>query len=295
MRRCNASQMEKPLAATDPATDTTPILPALEPAGHGSGEHKRSFATARVIMALMLREMTTKYGQSPGGYIWAILEPVGMIIVLAFGFGLMMRSPSLGSSFIVFYASGYLPFNQYRTLEKVITKAIPFSRGLLRYPAVTWLDAILARFLLNMLTNVLNSILIMWGAIYFTSGNMIVELAPIVEAMMLAAFLALGLGTLNALLMGVWSLWSPIYKIITRPLLRASAVLYLLDDLPTPVMNILWYNPLVHLTGLMRTGIFISYNPQYISVPYVVLVAMVSLAVGLLFLRVHALDVVADE
>ncbi|MDJ0823602.1 MAG: sugar ABC transporter permease, partial [Paracoccaceae bacterium] len=36
---------------------------------------RRRFATARAVMALMLREMSTSFGRSPGGYLWAILEP----------------------------------------------------------------------------------------------------------------------------------------------------------------------------------------------------------------------------
>jgi len=250
---------------------------------------------ARVILALMLREMTSKYGRSPGGYIWAILEPIGMITVLSFGFSLVMRSPSLGNSFIVFYASGFLVFNHYRSLESVTTRSLLYSRGLLRYPVVTWLDAILARFLLNLLTNVLNTILILGGVIYFAADNSYVRLGPMVEAMGLAAILALGFGTLNALLVGVWPLWSTIYKILTKPLLLASAVLYIVEDLPQLAGKVLWYNPISHITGLMRSGVFVTYNPQYISVPYVLGCGAVALAIGLLFLRTQAVRILSDD
>ena len=32
--------------------------------------------TFRTISALIMREMQTTYGRSPGGYLWAVLEPV---------------------------------------------------------------------------------------------------------------------------------------------------------------------------------------------------------------------------
>jgi capsular polysaccharide transport system permease protein len=105
------------LSTSELGTESIPISPALEPASGTADRNRRGLTAGRVIMALMLREMTTKYGRTPGGYVWAILEPVAMIVVLSFGFSLVMRSPSLGNSFIVFYASGFLPFNQYRTLE----------------------------------------------------------------------------------------------------------------------------------------------------------------------------------
>jgi capsular polysaccharide transport system permease protein len=34
----------------------------------------------RTIVALIMREMATSYGRSPGGYIWAIAEPVAGIV-----------------------------------------------------------------------------------------------------------------------------------------------------------------------------------------------------------------------
>lgn len=246
-------------------------------------------------MALMLREMTSRYGRSPGGYVWAILEPIGMIVVLSFGFSLMMRSPSIGNSFIVFYASGYMVFSQFRTVEKSVSKAIPYARGLLRYPIVTWLDAVLARFILNTLTGVLNTILILAGTLILTGSNMILDVAPMVIAMAAASVLALGIGTLNGLLTGVWPLWTTLWGIITRPMMIASAVLYILEDLPSAAANILWYNPLTHLTGLMRAGVFATYNPQYISLPYVIGIAMVTMTVGLVFLRKHAASIVSDD
>ena len=276
-------------------SDANPISPALEPASGTADRNRRGLTAARVVMALMLREMTSKYGRTPGGYVWAILEPVAMISVFAFATALIMRTPSLGNSFIVFYASGYLPFTQYRSLESVVTKAIPYSRGLLRYPVVTWMDAILARFTLNLLTNVLNSILIMGGFIYLAADSTYVKLGPMVEAMSLAAFLALGYGTLNALLVGIWPIWSTFYKIITRPLLLASAVLYTVEDLPPFAADILWYNPIVHVTGLMRSGVFTTYDPQYVSIPYVVGMSMLPLAIGLLFLRNHAVTIISGE
>lgn len=50
----------------------------------------------RVIAALMLREMSTRYGRTPGGYVWAVAEPLGLIIVLGLAFELIAQAPSLG-------------------------------------------------------------------------------------------------------------------------------------------------------------------------------------------------------
>jgi len=71
----------------------------------------RSFL--RVQRALILREIATRYGRTPGGFLWAVAEPVSAVLVLTAALSMVVHAPSLGTSFVVFYASGYLPFLFY--------------------------------------------------------------------------------------------------------------------------------------------------------------------------------------
>ncbi len=247
----------------------------------------RRFASLRTIAALMLREMSTRYGRSPGGYIWAILEPLGMTIMLAIAFSLLLRSPPLGTSFILFKATGLLPFMLYSTVAAMVGRAIQFSRPLLFYPGVTWLDAILARFALNALTTVLASYLILTGILWYTDTRTVIDMGPVALSMSLAAMLGLGVGCLNCYLFLQYPLWEQAWGILTRPLLIASGVLFLFEDMPRLARDILWYNPLVHVTGLMRVGFYPIYYGDYISVLYVLVWALVPLVLGLMLLRRH--------
>ena len=90
------------------------------------GLHARRFKTSRTVLALMLREMSTSYGRSPGGYLWAVLEPVGGLAVMTIAFSLAFRSPALGDNFPLFYATGYLPFMMYSDLAAKIGQSIRF-------------------------------------------------------------------------------------------------------------------------------------------------------------------------
>ncbi|WP_188525741.1 ABC transporter permease [Sinisalibacter lacisalsi] len=283
------------MAYSEPQGRIETFDPPLEPAASAIGGHRRSFATSRVILALLLREMTSKYGRSPGGYLWAIIEPLGMILMLSVGFSLLMRAPSLGSSFLLFYASGYMVFQQYKVVVSSVENGINYSRALLNYPAVTWLDALIARFVLNALTNILNTILILGGVLYFVKSTGVLDLYPMLIAMALASLLGLSIGSLNCLLSGLFPVWKTVTKIINRPLMIASAVLYIFEDMPMQVGNVLWWNPLTHLTGLMRQGMYSTYHPQYISITYVVLFALVPLAVSLLFLRAYNRTIINQD
>ncbi|QUJ76001.1 ABC transporter permease [Sulfitobacter albidus] len=252
---------------------------------HGSD---RSFATARSVSALILREMATRYGRSPGGYAWAVLEPLGGIIVLGFGMSLLIRTPSLGTSFVLFFATAFLLFAMYQQLAGDIGRCINFSRALLFYPAVTWVDAVVARFVLAVLTHIVVMTLLFTGLLIFTDTRAQLELGAITEAVMLTAFLGLGIGTLNCVLFGLFNVWMQIWSIINRPLFFISGTFFIYEDMPTTLQDILWWNPLLHLTGLMRRGFYSTYEASYVSIPYVCVVSGLCLFFGVVLLgRFH--------
>jgi capsular polysaccharide transport system permease protein len=242
-------------------------------------------------MALILREMSTRYGRTPGGYLWSIAEPLAAILILSIAFSLVMRTPSLGTSFLLFYATGYMPFDLYQALSNTISKAISFSKPLLKYPAVTWVDAVIARFLLNSLTGLLISALLLGGILLVIDSRAVLDLPAIATAMGLAMVLGLGVGVLNCALIGLFPLWAMVWSIITRPLFIASGVFFLYDTLPPLAREILWYNPLIHIVGLMRTGFYSTYTAAYINEIYVLVVALVCLAMGLILLGRYHRDI----
>lgn len=231
--------------------------------------------------------MGATYGRSPGGYIWAIIEPIGMIAILSLAFSLIVRSPSLGNSFILFYATGFLPFQMFGDITNKTTNALLFSRALLSYPSVTWLDAILARFVLTFLTSLAVFCILLTGILVFGTSHVILDFLPIIISMILVASVGLGVGMINCLLVELMPIWKSIWSIVTRPLLIASGVLFIMEDMPTVVQDILWWNPLIHLTGLVRTGFYSTYHASYISIPYVLGVTLVLNCIGLIFLSAY--------
>lgn len=266
------------------------IAPPLTPAARP----RRRFASWRVILALILREMSTRYGRSPGGYVWAVLEPLGAILVMALGFSILLRAPSLGNSFILFYASGFLPFILFQNVQLSVTRSLLFSKPLLQYPAVTWVDAIVARFLLNLLTSLMVAYLLIYGILLFADTRAVISIGPMLEAFALAALFALGVGVMNCLLIGLFRVWESIWSIFTRPLFLVSGVFFLYEDMPRWIQDILWYNPLLHITAIMRTGIYPTYNPEYVSVVFVLVTSLTPLLLGLILLSRYHRDILND-
>lgn len=247
--------------------------------------HRRRFASLRTTGALILREMGTTYGGSPGGYAWAVLEPAAGIALLTVIFSLAFRSPPIGINFPLFYASGLIPFFVFQDVSTKIAQALLFSKQLLAYPSVTFIDAILGRFLLNMMTQIMVAGILFGGILAVFDTRVIVDLPEMALSLTLAAFLALGVGTLNCFLFTMFPVWQRVWGILMRPMFILSCVLFVFDTIPQPYRDWLWYNPLVHLVGIMRRAVYASYDATYVSVPYVLAIAAVCLLLGLVFLR----------
>lgn len=249
---------------TDP-----PLVPgSLTPAPRLRARRAR---TARSILALMLREMSSTYGRSPGGYVWALLEPVGAIAMftLIIALGLRLTTPSIGVSFALFFATGVLPYRMFLSNSRNIAAAISYSRPLLLYPSVTYTDAILARFLLQILTHSLTFCIVMGAILVLFDTRALLDLPSILLSLAMAASLGLGLGVLNAYLFPTFPLWKSVWGILTTPLFFLSTILFAYEDMPAIGQEVLWYNPLVHVVGVMRRGFFGIYDAAWASPVYV--------------------------
>jgi capsular polysaccharide transport system permease protein len=250
----------------------------------------RRWRSARTIMALMLREMATSYGRSVMGYLWAILEPVAALALLTLVFSAFLRSPSLGSNFALFFASGYMAFSIYVGVGNAVASAVRFSRPLLEFPAVTAVDTILARFLLNYLTQVMVTFIILGGIILLYDLRLILDLQTLMLGLGLAGALSLGVGTFNCYLFVAFPSYVQVWAILNRPMFILSGIFYLFDNVPQPFRDVLWYNPLIHVVGLMRAGIYATYKASYASPLYVLGISLLLFLIGLQMLRRYLRD-----
>ena len=254
----------------------------------------RSFPALRATCALILREMATTHGRTRGGYLWAVIEPVAAVALLVLVFSVAFDQPPLGRNFALFYASGYLPFMIYSDLAQKIGVALRFSKPLLTYPAVTWWDALCARFVLNTLTHIVILALVLGVIIGMDERAARPDVVQVLAGAGLAAALGFGLGTLNAYLFEATPVWERLWAIGNRPLFILSGVLFLPDGVPDPYREWLLYNPLVHVVGAVRAGVYPSYDASWVEAGFVLEVASATLIPALVLLRAHARNLLME-
>lgn len=264
--------MEAPLAPAMPRPHRGPV----------------SFQRLRVLFAMIVRETGTKFGRSYGGYFWAIAEPLGGIVMLTLGFSIALREPPMGNNFALFYATGVIPFMLFSNVSRSVASAIQTNRGLLRYPVVTPLDTVFSKFILDVLTMFMVAVLLYSGVILFYGLEVDFDAGSAALAFILAALLGLGLGTLNCVLFGFFPTWKNVWGVLTRPLFLMSGMFYTFQSLPVVLQDVLWWNPLIHVVGLMRAAFYSGYEAEYASPLYVLGISGILFVIGAYLLRRHA-------
>lgn len=254
----------------------------------------RRFAGLRAVGALVLREMSTTYGRSAAGYFWAIAEPVAAIALLSLAFSMFIRTPPLGQSFILFYATGFLPLAAHQAIVTNVSLSIRFSRALLAYPTVTYMDALLARLVLATITHGLVFLVVIGGALLVQHGQTNIDFTIVLRAWAMVVVLGAALGAMNCFLMGLVPAWQSIWSVINRPMFLVSGVLFLIDGLPESVRSFALVLPTSHFIMMMRRGFYNTYDAPYVSETYVYAVALSIGALAMLLLRRYHRQILSE-
>jgi capsular polysaccharide transport system permease protein len=76
--------------------------------------------------------------------------------------------------------------------------------------------------------------------------------------------------------------------VLNRPLFILSGIFFTFEMVPKAFQAVLWWNPIVHIIGVMRSGFYGNYNAAYVSLPYVIGIGLGTFVIGAWLLRRHA-------
>ncbi|MBP1857582.1 capsular polysaccharide transport system permease protein [Rhizobium herbae] len=225
--------------------------------------------------------MQARFGSKPGGYIWAIVDPLAHVAIMTTIFSTLARVPALGNDFTLFFASGYLPFGFYQAMSSFIAGAVRSNKNLFSYPIVSPFDAAVARYVLQFITSVVVTVVVMLLCTNEGSRLHELSLAPAVEAAAVASLMGFGMGMANIPLFADYPLYEKVFILVNRPLYLLSGVIIMPDSLPGPIFDALMWNPLVHIVMWFRQAIYPEYAATGLDKLYVLECASVMVTFGL--------------
>jgi capsular polysaccharide transport system permease protein len=239
----------------------------------------------RVIKALLMREVITRFGRENVGVLWLIGEPM----MFTLGVAALWTAAGMqhGSSvpIVAFAITGYSSVLLWRNTVGRCNSGIQQNINLLYHRNVRVLDVFLTRILLEMSGATASFIVL---AAFFTGIEWI---APPVDLLQVAGgwFMLAWFGAALGILVGAATAYSEIVDRIWHPtaylLFPLSGAAFMVDWLPISMQKTVLILPMVHGVEMLREGYFGNVVHTHYDVGYMASINLVLSLLGLLVLR----------
>jgi ABC-type polysaccharide/polyol phosphate export permease len=236
----------------------------------------------RVVIALFLREIITRFGRSKLGYFWALFEPLAHIGLMVTLVGSMAHgSPPIGDSFAVFYFTGIIPYHTVTHTSSALMHAIQGNKHVLQIPLITTMDVFLARGILELATEACVAVILLAAMNLVGITAFPLNILGVIQAFLLLWIVGLGVGMLNACICSYFHSWDKIWGAMAAILYFSSGTFYIPAMMPDGIRNVLAWNPILQGIEMMRSNFFNGHNPPWLSVNYLICLSLFVLTLGL--------------
>lgn len=245
----------------------------------------RSFLIqGRVIWALLMREILTRYGRHNIGFMWMFAEPM-MFTLGVIGLWSLTQMGHTDIPLISFAITGYSAVLLWRNMPSRTSGAIPPNLGLMFHRNVHVIDIYISRILLEAVGATISFIIL---SLFFIALGLMPLPEDILKVIfgwiMLAWFggaLAIVIGAASEMSEMIEKVWHP----ITYLIFPLSGAMIMVEWLPLNLQHIILLLPMVHGTEILREGYFGSTVTAHYDMTYMATVNLCMTLVGLALTR----------
>lgn len=239
----------------------------------------------RVVHALLMREVLTRFGRHNIGFLWLFVEPMLFTLGVTALWTLAKQVHGSNLPIAAFALTGYSSVLLWRNMPGRTIGAIEPNLSLMYHRNVKVMDIFLARLILETAGATISFVVL---SIIFIAMGLIAPpedvLTVTVGWFMLAWFgfsLAVFLGALSEEYEFVEKLWHPSAYL----LFPLSGAAFLVDALPPAAQQSILYLPMVNGVEYVREGYFGSQIHAHYDMQYMALCNIVLLLLGIAQLR----------
>ncbi|RKP47733.1 ABC transporter permease [Pararobbsia silviterrae] len=247
----------------------------------------RSFAIQRrVIFALIMREIITRYGRNNIGFAWLFAEP--MLFTIGITVLWSVAKENAGGhhiNIIAFAITSYTTVLMWRNTIGNCTHAVVPNQSLLFHRNVKIIDFFFARIILE-ISGVTFSTAVLFLALLIT--GLIpppADVLTMIGGWILLAWYSIAMG----LLIGALCQYDELVERIWHPLayfqLPVSGAFAMASWLPTPLRKVVLLFPAANCAEIVRDGYFGDAIKSYYDAGYVATICLVLTWLGLLAVR----------
>lgn len=240
----------------------------------------------RVLHALMLRELITRFGRENLGVLWLVGEPM----IFTLGVATLWSAAGLshggtGIPIVAFAVTGYSSVLMWRNSASQCSAGIDSNKSLLFHRSVLVIDVLLTRIALEIAGATMSFIILSLIFIYIGLMKPPIDMLLVLEGwLMLAWFgasLALLIGGGTALSHIVHRIWHPAAYL----LFPMSGAAFMVDWMPTKLQSVVLVLPMVHGVEILRQGYFGNLVTAHYDIGYMAICCLVLSLMGLYVVR----------
>ena len=239
----------------------------------------------RVLNALILRELMTRFGRHSLGFFWVVGEPLILSLCVMVAWTAAQHKLEGDVGIIPFVLSGYVMLTMWRHIVGRSQHCFRQYSGLMFHRNISYVDALIARSLLE----IGGTGIAFWVAYvpFYLVGviDPIYDPGMVIGGWLLLGWFAFSVGLFVAGLTEVSEIPEKFIQPLMYVTLPLTGMFSMISWLPDRMGRVLVYSPLANCFEMMRGGLLGHKVEPYWDAVYLVKCCLVLTAFGLLFVQ----------
>ena len=239
----------------------------------------------RVIGALLIRELNTRFGRDNIGFLWIMGEPLLFAGLVSLLWTFMRGSEENGIGIVAFIGSGYLPLTFFRSSVSRASKIVEANSGLMYHRQVKMLDFVFTRVLIEFIGAMMAYVF--FGCVLGFFGLFPVpdNIGIVIGGFLLYALFTLSICLILAPLSEISELVEKLLGVTTYIMIPFSGTFNMNSWLSPKVRDVMLWSPPANAMEIMRYGLFGGKVQPYYSIPNTLILSALCMLFGLILCR----------
>lgn len=240
---------------------------------------------ARVVGALLMREIITRFGRHNIGFMWLFVEPMMFTSGITILWNLSKMNHGSDVPITAFALTGYSSVLVWRNAVNRCNSAITPNLSLLFHRNVRVIDFYIARLMLEIAGAAISFITLAILFIAIGWMEMPVDIFTLMAGWFFLVWFAIGLGLIIGCISERSEMVDRFWHTITYLIFPFSGAAFFVEWLPKTLQDFVLWLPMVHGTEMIRHGYFGEKIPTHESVSYLVVINSILLLIALILVK----------
>ena len=239
----------------------------------------------RILWALLMREISTRYGRDNIGFLWVIVEHLVFACGVAVLWSIVRPPYDHGIKVVPFVMTGYLPVILIRQTSSFCVTGVKVNNELLYHRMISPLHIFITRFGVEFIGITvafvfLTSVLMLFGIM--SPPHEFVDLGYVYGGWLILSVMTFGFAVTFGALSEIFEFVERFVQITTYVLIPISGSFFMVSWLPAWTQKYALAIPCVHCFEMIRRGFFGEYVKTYFDTWYAIAWAGIFTIIGLL-------------